>query len=304
MFSTFDQVEQYVLQSHVKKRIALTGAHDSYSLEAVVHARRRGVATAVLLGNVEKIRALLREMDEPEEAYDLIPCETDEESAKRAVAMVHEGCADMPMKGLLQTSTYMHTVLDKSMGLLPPGGLLSQSTLVEWPAEHRMFQITDCAINIAPNLDQKRKIVQNAVNFAHNLGCECPKVAMVSAVEILNPKIQSTVDAVALKKEWEEGKIRGCVVGGPLGLDNAVSRSAAAHKGVKDPAAGEADILVMPDLCAGNIFTKSLTFFANMHSAGVLLGTTTPVIATSRTDTPENKYRGILMSLLNALQTK
>lgn len=304
MFSTFDQVEQYVLQSNVRKRIALTGAHDSYSLEAVVHARRRGVATAALLGDVEKIRALLRGMDEPEEAYELIPCETDEESAKRAVAMVHEGRADMPMKGLLQTSTYMHAILDKSMGLLPPGGLLSQSTLVEWPKEHRLFQITDCAINIAPNLDQKRKIVQNAVNFAHNLGCECPKVAMVSAVEILNPKIQSTVDAVALKQECEEGKIQNCVVGGPLGLDNAVSRAAAAHKGVKDPVAGQADILVMPDLCSGNIFTKSLTFFAGMRSAGVLLGTATPVIATSRTDTPENKYRGILMSLLNSIQTK
>ena len=209
-------------------------------------------------------------MDEPEEAYELIPCETDEESAKRAVAMVHEGRADMPMKGLLQTSTYMHAILDKSMGLLPPGGLLSQSTLVEWPKEHRLFQITDCAINIAPNLDQKRKIVQNAVNFAHNLGCECPKVAMVSAVEILNPKIQSTVDAVALKQECEEGKIQNCVVGGPLGLDNAVSRAAAAHKGVKDPVAGQADILVMPDLCSGNIFTKSLTFFAGMRSAAAL----------------------------------
>ena len=259
MFRTFDEIERHILSSGVKKRIALTGAHDSYSLEAVVHAKRKGLVTAALLGRVDEIASLLRSMDEPQDGYELIACETEEENARRAVAMVHEGKADMPMKGLLQTSAYMHAVLDKHMGLLPQGGLLSQSTLVEWTKEGRMFQITDCAINIAPDVQQKKKIVENAVRFAHRLGCECPKVAVVSAVE------------------------------------------AARHKGVTDPAAGSADILVMPELCAGNIFTKSITFFAGLRSAGVLLGTTTPVIATSRTDTPENKYHGILMSLLNAL---
>ena len=233
-------------------------------------------------------------------ARDLIPIKQ-EENARRAVAMVHEGKADMPMKGLLQTSAYMHAVLDKHMGLLPQGGLLSQSTLVEWTKEGRMFQITDCAINIAPDVQQKKKIVENAVRFAHRLGCECPKVAVVSAVEVVNPKIPSTVEAAALKQACLNGELPGCIVGGPLGLDNAVSLQAARHKGVTDPAAGSADILVMPELCAGNIFTKSITFFAGLRSAGVLLGTTTPVIATSRTDTPENKYHGILMSLLNAL---
>jgi phosphate butyryltransferase len=301
VFRTFDEIERHILSSGVKKRIALTGAHDSYSLEAVVHAKRRGLVTAALLGRVDEIAALLRSMDEPQDGYELIGCETEEENARRAVAMVHEGKADMPMKGLLQTSAYMHAVLDKNMGLLPQGGLLSQSTLVEWTKEGRMFQITDCAINIAPDVQQKKKIVENAVRFAHRLGCECPKVAVVSAVEVVNPKIPSTVEAAALKQACRNGELPGCIVGGPLGLDNAVSLQAARHKGVTDPAAGSADILVMPELCAGNIFTKSITFFAGLRSAGVLLGTTTPVIATSRTDTPENKYHGILMSLLNAL---
>ena len=301
MFCTFKQIEQYILASGVKKRIALAGAHDSYSLEAVVHARRQGVATALLLGDTAAISELLRGMDEPLEAYELIQCDTEDECARRTVALVHEGKADLPMKGLLQTSSYMRAVLDKQMGLLPPGGLLSQSTLVEWPQENRLFQITDCAINIAPGYEQKVKLIENAVVLAHKLGCELPKVAAISAVETVNPKIPSTVEADQLKAACAAGQITGCLVGGPLALDNAISLEAARHKGISDPVAGCADILVMPDLCAGNIFTKSLTFFAGMTSAGALLGTTTPVIATSRTDTPQNKYNGILVALLNGL---
>ena len=174
-------------------------------------------------------------------------------------------------------------------------------TLVEDQKEQRLFQITDCAINIAPNLEQKRKMIENAVGLAGCLGVGLPKVAVVSALEEVNPKIPSTVDAAELARDNREGRIRGCIVEGPLGFDNAVSREAAKHKGIDSQVAGQADIIVVPDLCSGNILTKSIIFFTNMPSCGTLLGTSVPVIAVSRTDTPENKYRGILVSLLCAL---
>ena len=149
----------------------------------------------------------------------------------------------MPMKGLLHTSDFMRPILNKETGLLPPGNLLSQVTLVEDQKEQKLFQITDCAINIAPNLEQKRKMIENAVGLAGCLGVRLPKVAVVSALEEVNPKIPSTVDAADLARDNREGRIRGCIVEGPLGFDNAVSREAAEHKGIDSQVAGQADII-------------------------------------------------------------
>ncbi|MDR2751484.1 MAG: hypothetical protein LBC41_12560, partial [Clostridiales bacterium] len=175
--------------------------------------------------------------------------------------------------------------------------LLSQATIVENPEENRLFFVTDCAINIAPNFAKKKLIIENAVGLASALGYENPKVAAISAIEIANPKIPSTMDAKALQEANERGDIRGCIIAGPLALDNAVSRESARHKDISGPIAGDADILLMPDLAAGNIFTKSLTFYAKMNSAGTILGASCPIIGTSRTDTPSNKYLAILIGL-------
>lgn len=299
--TTFAQIEEQVLSSGIKVRVALAGAHDTYSLEALARAHDRGLVEAVLLGEQTRVEAALRELSADPAAFEIVDCPDDDACARRAVEMVRAGEADMPMKGLLQTSTYMHAILNKENGLLPPGGLLSQSTLVEWLSEQRMFQITDCAINIAPTLEQKKELIKNTVSLGHMLGWECPRVAVVSAVEKVNEKIPSTVDAVKLVEAARAGELGRCMVEGPLALDNAVSVEAAQHKGIAGEVAGRADILLMPDLCAGNILTKSLTFFAHMRSAGCLLGTVKPVIATSRTDTPENKYCGILVALLQAV---
>lgn len=300
-FCTFKDIEDYVLKQGICKKVVLMNAHDSHSLPAVADAKRKGVITAALIGNGERIAEMLKGLGEPVADYEIIHNTDDAECARQAIAMVKEGRADYPMKGLMQTADFMRAILDKENGLLPPGNLLSQATIVEHPADHKMFLVTDCAINIAPDYDQKVKIVENAVSLAHKLGYEKPKVAAVSALEIPNPKIPSTMDARALQEANEQGQITGCIIGGPLALDNAVSAEAARHKGVRGPVAGDADILLMPDLAAGNIFTKSLTFYANMTSAGTLLGTSTPVIAASRTDTPQNKYYAILIALLHSL---
>lgn len=292
MYRTFDEIEA-ALSAAEPKRLVLAGSQDAPALEAVVRACRAGLVNATLIGDVAQTSDLLEQLGEPVEGYRLIPCEDERECARMAVRMVHDGEADIPMKGLMQTASFMKAILDREQGFVPEGALLSQATVLEWPAENRLMVISDCAVNIAPDRDAKAKITRNAVDLAHQLGIECPKVALLSAVEVVKESIPSTMDAVAIAEmPWDD-----CVVGGPFALDNAISPEAAAHKGIVHPAAGHADVLVVPDLCSGNIFTKSLTFFAGLRSAGALCGTTSPVVMTSRTDTPEDKYLSILVAL-------
>ena len=301
-FQSFAQIEEYVLSSGIQKRIVLANAHDAHSLPALIDARRKGIAEGILIGHADRILALLSGEGEKAENYEIIDCREDAECARLAISLGKEGKAALPMKGLMQTSDFMRAVLNKETGLLPKGGMISQVTLVEKGDNAGFLYITDCAINISPDLTAKKKIVENVVKVAGLLGVEEPKVAALSALEVPNPKIPSTMDAQALQEAWEAGEITGCRIGGPLALDNAVSPEAAAHKGVEGPVRGDADILLVPDLACGNILTKSLIFFAGAVSCGLVTGTEKPVIMTSRTDTPENKYRGILVSLLSTIK--
>lgn len=300
LIRTFREMENYVLSTGIKKRIVLANAHDTHTLPAVADARRKGVAEVILIGHKEEILRLLQEENEHPEDYEIIDCNDDAQCARMAIEMVKLGKADMPMKGLMQTSDFMRAVLNKENGLLPAGNLVSQLTVVEKEDGSGFFGVTDCAINIAPDLETKKKIVKNAVDFAHRIGVAEPKVAALCALEIPNPKIPSTMDASALQKAWEDGEITGCKIGGPLDLATSISPEAAVHKGVHGPVHGDADILLVPDLDCGNILTKSLIFFARAVSCGTILGTKTPIIMASRTDTPENKYRAILTCLFMA----
>ena len=301
MYSTFEQIEAAILASGIKKVVALAGAHDSYALDAVLEATRNNLIEAVLIGHEVEIRSLLEKGGEDPAKFQIIDCDDDKEMTKIAVRLIHEGKADIPMKGLLQTSDYMRPILDKEAGLLQPGGLISQATLFEFEQEGRFFLLGDCAINIAPDTEHKKQIIKNTIALMHKLGIEQPKIACLSAVEIVNPKIPSTVQADELKRACAAGEFGNAIVAGPLAFDNAISSVAAEHKGINDPVAGRADFLLCPDLCTGNALTKAISFFSNMKSAGVLLGTSAPLISASRTDTPENKYRAILLGLLLSL---
>jgi phosphate butyryltransferase len=271
------------------------------ALEAVVRAKRNGIAEAILIGDTEEIAALLDEMGETVFDYETVSCHDEREAAALAVRLVKEGKADIPMKGLMMTSSFMHAVLDKEAGLLNEGELLSQATVLEFSEEHRMLVISDCAVNIEPDYEQKIRITKNAVGLAHLLGIEKPQIAFLSALEKVNPKIPSTVEMSRLAAFVMEGGIPGAgAAAGPLALDVAVSAEAAIHKGVDDPVCGAADILIVPDLVSGNIFTKSLTFFAHLRSAGTIAGTERAVVMTSRTDTPEDKYLSVLVAILQA----
>jgi len=297
MYRNFLEIEEDLTARAVVKRVALANAHDDSALAALVAAKRKGLVAGALIGHVGKIKELLREMGEAEGDYALMDSADEGEAAKTAAAMVNEGNSDIIMKGLLQTSVFMKAILDKAKGFVPPGGWLCHATVLEDLNRGRMMIISDCAVCIAPDLEAKAKIIRNAVALARKMGIERPKVAVISAVEAPKSSIPSTMDAKALSEmPWED-----CIVGGPFALDNAVSLEAARRKGIDRPAMGEADVLIMPDLCAGNIFTKSLTYFARLDSAGVLCGAAVPVAMSSRADTARNKYCALLAALLQSL---
>lgn len=293
----FEEMEKFVLQ-HDKKKIAVACAHDDVTLEAVLAAVDKGVADTVLIGKKAEITALLEKAGKPSKTFQVIDEQDDRAAIDLAVAMVKRGEADIPMKGLMHTSTFMRGILDKQTGLLRPGELLSQASVFEVPGREDLLVISDCAVNIAPDAEQKVKIVENAVKVAASLGQSAPKIAMLSALEVVNPKIQGTVDA---KEVSERLKDKYCI-DGPFALDNAIDEDAARHKGIESPVAGRADILIVPDMWSGNIFTKALVFFAHLKSAGTLNGLDSPVIMTSRTDTIENKYLSILTAILQSIQ--
>lgn len=300
MFTSFNDVERHILSLRGKKKIALAGSQDPDALGAAVNARRRGVADLILIGDPDKTGALLEGMNESPSDYVIIAENNDKKAANKACAMAKSGEADIPMKGLMHTSTFMRAILDKELGFVPEKGLLSQATVLEAANTGRMMVISDCAVNIAPNYEEKVKIVDNAVVLTRKLGVEKPLVAVLAPVETVNPAMPATIEAAMLSKAADRGQIKNCVIDGPLALDNAVSLEAAEHKGIKSPVAGKADILIMPDLNAGNIFTKSLVYFGNNPSAGCLCGTTSAVIMTSRSDTEQNKYFAILVAILQS----
>lgn len=297
-FTSFEQLERYILKCGIVKRIVLCGAHDSHALSALVKAKRKGLVAGILIGDEAKIKALLSEMNEDAADYSIIHEPEETLSAPLAVTMVKQGKADIPMKGLMQTASYMRAILNKETGILPTGAILSETTVFEYPDQSRMVFITDCAVNINPNVEEKVKLIENASTLAHRFGIQRVRVAAVSALEKPTPKISSTLEASALASlTWPED----IIVEGPFALDNAISELAAQHKGLQSEVSGHADVLLMPDLCSGNILHKGLHYFAHLKMAGALCGTEHPVIMNSRTDSPDTKYNSILVAVLQSL---
>ena len=207
------------------------------------------------------------------------------------------------MKGLLQTATFLRPVLDKEKGLRT-GRLISHASVFEWSEKEKLLIVTDCAINITPDLKQKKGILENAIQLAQALGIETPYAAVVCALELVNPDMPDTIDAAVLAKMADRGEIKNAVVDGPLAFDNAVSKEAAVHKGISSPVAGKVDILLMPDMKTGNVIHKSFIHFANLKGAGVVLGARVPLIATSRSDSAETKLYSLAVGNLLAHSLK
>lgn len=281
------------------KVISVACSQDREVLIAVEMARKEGIAKAILVGDIDKTREISNELKIDLDNYELIDEKDLEKASLTAVKLVSEGKADMVMKGLVDTSIILKAVLNKEIGLRT-GNILSHVAVFDVEGYDRLFFITDAAMNLSPDLKGKKQIIENSCIVANALDIDEPKVAVICAKEKVNPKMQDTVDAKDLEDMCRNGDIKGCIVGGPFALDNAVSEEAAKHKGMNHPIAGKADILLAPDIEAGNILYKSLVFFSNTKNAGVIVGAKAPIILTSRADSEETKLNSIALGVLMA----
>lgn len=278
---------------------ALVHPCDAATLESAVEAARQGLILPIFVGPEAKIRAAASAANVDISPFRLEHAPHSHAAAARAVALVRAGEARMLMKGALHTDELMHEVLARDTGLRT-ARKVSHVYLMDVPRYPRPLMITDPAINISPSLDDKRDIVQNAIDLAHVLGMAQPRVAILSAVETVNSRLQSTVDAAALCKMSDRGQITGALLDGPLGFDNAVSPRAAAEKNIVSPVAGRADILVVPDLVSGNLLAKQLTFLAGADAAGVVVGARAPIVLTSRADSEPARIASCAVAALIA----
>jgi phosphate acetyltransferase len=272
---------------------------DRDSLLGPLEAAKRGLIVPVLVGPEAKIRAVAEAEGVDLSPYRIVDVEHSHAAAERAVAMARSGDVESLMKGSLHTDELMAAVVPSATGLRT-ARRVSHVFLMDVPAYPRPLLVTDAAINIYPDLDVKVDIVQNAIDLAHVLGVEDPKVAILSAVETINPKIQSTLDAAALCKMADRGQITGGTLDGPLAFDNAVSEEAAKTKKIVSPVAGKADILLVPDLESGNMVAKQLQYLAGADSAGIVLGTRVPIVLTSRADSVRTRLASAAVMALVA----
>jgi phosphotransacetylase len=279
--------------------IAAAIAHpcDEASLAGAVEAAQAGLIQPILVGPAAKIRAVAEQHGIDAAPYRLVEAPHSHAAAAQAVAIVRAGEAAALMKGSLHTDELMAEVVRKNAGLRTERRV-SHAFIMDVPTYPKALVVTDAAINIFPDLETKADIVRNAVDMAHAFGRELPKVAILSAVETVTPKIPSTIDAAALCKMAERGQISGALLDGPLAFDNAISKEAAAIKGIRSEVAGDADILLVPDLEAGNILAKQLTFLANADAAGIVLGARVPIILTSRADTVRARMASCAIAVL------
>ena len=280
-------------------RTAVAHPCDVASLQAATGAAERGLIEPMLIGPAHKILAAAAQADVDVSDFTLIDVPHSHAAAAKAVALVRGGESDLLMKGSLHTDELMHEVL-KLDCVLRTGRRISHGYLMEAESYPKPLLITDGAINIAPDLDAKRDILQNAIDLAHVLGIVEPKAAILSAVETVSARLPSTIDAAALCKMADRGQITGAVLDGPLAFDNAISPEAAADKGIVSPVAGAADILLAPDLMAGNILAKQLTFLGGAQAAGIVLGARAPIILTSRADSEQARVVSCALAVLTA----
>ncbi|WP_069650818.1 phosphate butyryltransferase [Caloranaerobacter ferrireducens] len=281
------------------KTISVAAAQDKEVLIAVKEAKEMGIADAILVGDKEKITQIASEIGMNLDNFEVIDLKDLKEASRKAVELVSSGKAHMVMKGLVDTSIILKAVLDEEIGLRT-GKVLSHVAVFDIETYDKILFVTDAAMNIAPNLEQKKQIIENAVFVAHSLDIENPKVAVICAKEKVNPKMPATVDAEKLEEMNKNGEITGCIVGGPFALDNAISKEAAKHKGIEHPVAGDADILLMPYIEAGNVLYKSLVFLSKAQNAGVIVGAKAPVVLTSRADSESAKLNSIALGVLMA----
>jgi len=280
------------------KKVAVAVAQDEVVLEALSEAAAEKIATPILFGDKTAIEQAAKKAGVDIKGWEINDIKDMAEASKAAVKAVSEGKADFLMKGLVSTSIFLKAVLDKEIGLRT-GRLLSHVAVMEMKLYPKLFLLTDGGMNVKPDLMAKVDIINNAVAIARKLGVENPKVAVLTALETVNPNMPETIDAANLAKMNDRGQIKGCIVDGPLALDLAVSSEAAAHKKVKSLVAGDADIFLAPEIAAGNMLAKGLIYLGGAQAAGLIAGAAKPVVMLSRSDSKQQKLNSIALGVVS-----
>lgn len=296
MIKSYEDIDRIINESTGEKKvIAVAAADEFHVLEAVCQARDIGLTDAILVGDKENILEIGVDNGLDIHEFEIIDCKDMAECARIAVQLVHKGRAQVVMKGLLDTSIFLKAILNREHGLRK-SDLLSYVGICEIEGYDRLILLTDPAINIEPSVEEKEIIMLNAVSVAHALGNKCPKVGLVAPIEKVNPKLKSTVDAQIIKEKYSGST--DFMVGGPFGLDNAISEEAAKIKRVTDPVGGKADILLLHDLGVANVFYKAIMYFANITYCGAVVGASVPIVMSSRADSSEVKLNNIKMAVI------
>lgn len=295
VFTNFDQLIEKVKGYPSMKKMAVAAAGDEHTLEAVLHARKEGIVDPILVGDKAEIDRILKEMGETVAEENIYDYPDLKEAAEYAVKLVKEGKADFLMKGKLDTSVILKAVVNKENGL-GQGRTMSHFTMFEVPTYHKILVPVDGGMVTYPTLEQKKDIINNTVETLISMGYDCPKVGVLACVEKLNPKMPETVEGNELKEMNKRGEIKNCIVEGPISYDCAVSKEIADFKGFESPVAGDVDILVAPNIHAGNIMGKMLACTCKARMAGFIVGAKCPIVLTSRGSSAEEKYLSIVVS--------
>jgi len=295
MLTKLSQLRDLIDRSHKPKRMILAASEDAHSLTAVVEAAKQEIIRPILVGDKEKTRGMADILKLDISDFEMIEAQDPAQAAAKAVKMIHDKEGDLLMKGKVGSSDMLKSVLNKEYGLRT-GKLLSHFAYFELETYHKLIAVTDVAMNIAPNLNEKIAILNNAVQVLNNLGIEKPKVAILGAVEKVNTEMKATLDAALLSKMNQRDQILNCIVDGPLAFDNAVSLESARHKEIKSEVAGDTDLLFMPDIEVGNVLYKSMVFFAKAKVASLIVGAKVPIVLTSRSDSEQAKFDSILLA--------
>jgi len=278
-----------------RRRIAIAAAGDYEVLEAIRNAIREGWIEPILIGHKPAITTIAEELDFDLSSIEIIHVPDSVQAAYEATRLVREGYADVLMKGLVSTQYLLRAVLDKENGLRA-GDLLSHVAFFESPYYHKLLGLTDAAMNVNPTFEDKVALINNAVEAFHKLGVEMPKVAVIGSVETINPKMEATMHAATLSMMNKRNQIKGCIVDGPLALDNAVSRKSAELKHIESDVAGDVDLIVAPEINGANFLYKALNFIGGATAAAVIMGARVPIVLTSRADNERSKFLSIALA--------
>ncbi len=295
VYKSFDELIEKVKGYPSMKRMAIAAAGERHTLEAAFHARKEGIARPVLVGDKEVILKLMEELGETVPVEDIYPAADNKDAAEIAVSLVREGKADFLMKGYLDTAVILKAVVDKEHGL-GKGGVMSHFTMFDIPTYHKILVPVDGGMVTYPTLEQKKAIIENTVDTLLAMGYECPKVGVLACVEKVNPKMPETIEAAKLARMNQEGEIKNCIVEGPVSYDCAIDGEIAELKGYESRIAGDVDVLVAPNIHAGNIMGKMLACTCKAKMAGFVVGAKCPVVLTSRGSSAEEKFLSIVVS--------